>query len=626
MVKLTIIIPCYNSEPYISELLGILDKQINSSVEVIVVDDGSKIPFKSNYEWVRLVRQKNGGASAARNKGLDLAKGEYIAFIDADDRVSEDYIKIIFEKLKENPDYIYMSWESFGGWNQRIILNSINDEFPPYNLCVWNRIYKRELIGNVRFNIKKLIAEDAEFIRKVKIQGKKREFISSPIYKYRSNTPNSLTKRFSKGELNTHRVVYYFERVEANKRYLIDEFKKADEDGEVILLTRHNEIPELAKYAMIMEPCRVKATEARGEHTNLIEIIDKPIKTQVVIWTHETFEIGGIETYIYQFCKIMSQYKNIMVLYDRMDYRQIERITPYAECKKNDGKPIECDVLIVNRIIDEMPGNVIAKKTVQMVHGVKHSNYHVPQDKDIIVSVSDAVKESFEEETKDSVVIKNMLEIEQPKEKPILIVSTTRIDCADKGLNRMIKLAELMKEQGVKYIWLLFTNAELPRNAPKEMIRMDATLDIEPWISKADYICQLSDHEAFCYSIAESLCLNTPIIATPLDVLKEFGFKEGKHGYTVPFDITEYNTRKFLKVPQFEYSFSNDESIKGWLELLGKAKPKKKYEPPKNVWIIAQMDYFDNALNRNINAGERYLVSEARAEVITNANFAIYDN
>lgn len=198
MKILSIIIPFYNTEPYINELLQVLDKQMTDDVEVIVVDDGSKIPFETNYKWATVIRQDNGGASAARNTGLDNATGEYICFIDSDDLVVDDYISTILDKIKsEHFDYCYMSWKTFGGWKCDIKLKSVDDKFPPFNLCVWNRIYKRDMIGDIRFNTKKAIAEDAEFIRDINEDGHKKSFISNYMYYYRSDTPNSLTKKFA---------------------------------------------------------------------------------------------------------------------------------------------------------------------------------------------------------------------------------------------------------------------------------------------------------------------------------------------------------------------------------------------------------------------------------------------
>ena len=86
MIKLSIIIPYYNCKKYTDTLLSCLDKQITDEVEVILVDDGSKEPYTTDYNWIKIIRQQNGGASVARNTGLDNVSGEYIAFVDADCR------------------------------------------------------------------------------------------------------------------------------------------------------------------------------------------------------------------------------------------------------------------------------------------------------------------------------------------------------------------------------------------------------------------------------------------------------------------------------------------------------------------------------------------------------------
>lgn len=622
MKKLSIIIPAYNAEPYIDELLKALAPQINPEVEVIVIDDGSRMPYIPSYDWVKVHRQNNGGVSSARNRGLDEAQGEYIAFIDADDLVTSEYVEKIFQKIEDKPDYIYLSWEAFGRWKVKIQLKSLQDEFPPYNLCVWNRVYRRELIGKTRFNTRKKIAEDAQFIRDVELNGKKKAFIPEIVYRYRSDTPDSLTKRFANGQLDTNRIAYYFKHVTADMTHLIKEFKQADKSGEVILLTEQNDIPELKEYAMIMKPCKIKATEKRGEHTTLIDIIEKPIKTQVVIWTRETFNIGGIETFIYSFCRRMCKYYDIIVLYERMDPAQIDRLIPFVEVRKNDPRvKIECDTMIVNRIIDRLPENVTAGQTLQMVHGVRIPGYSVPTGRDNYISVSQAVKDSWELE---GVVIPNLTYIEKPKKKMLRLVSMTRLDFPDKGGHRMIKLAKLMQAQGVDFTWLCFSNRTLPEDAPEGMISVPPTINNLKFIKDADYLVQLSDAEAFCYSLVEALELNTAVITTPIGVLPELGIEDAKNGYIVPFDIPDdFDTTKFETIPTFKYSYRNTDVVKKWRAVLGDTVPTKSYKPDLNrVGIKIIREYFDTELNRRVKKGEYLKVSAERAEKIIGAKIA----
>lgn len=94
MKKLSIIIPYYNTKEYTDKLLDILDKQITNEIEILLIDDGSDIPYSTDYEWVNLFYKDNGGVSSARNLGLDKASGEYIGFIDSDDEVWNGYLHI----------------------------------------------------------------------------------------------------------------------------------------------------------------------------------------------------------------------------------------------------------------------------------------------------------------------------------------------------------------------------------------------------------------------------------------------------------------------------------------------------------------------------------------------------
>ena len=621
---LSIIIPAYNPGEYIYELLNKLKPQLNDDIEVIVVDDGSKEPIKAP-RFVKCIRQENQGVSAARNRGLDEATGEYIAFIDADDLVTEDYIKSIMQKIEEGCDYIYLSWKTTGkGWQATVLLKSIDDVFPPDNLCVWNRVYRHKMIGKKRFNTKKLIAEDAEFIRIVETKGYKKGFIEKPIYLYRSDTPNSLSKRFAGGELNTKRIVYYFKNVSKDMKYLLRDFKIDDQEAEVILMTHDNQIPELKKYAMVIAPRRIRATEKKGESCELIEIIEPPIKTQVVLWTHYSNAIGGIETFTYYFAKTMAKYYDLIILYDKMDPKQIERVSKYAECRKNNPKiSIECDTIIVNRIVDQIPQNIHYKQSIQMVHGAKINYANVPQDRSKTVCVSEYVKETWEKSTKDATVIHNVLAMDKSSTRPLLMVTASRLDAKDKGLTRMIKLGKIMDEQNVPYIWICFSNAPKISNAPKGMIFMPPTLDIIPWVEKADYLVQLSDEEAFCYSLVEALEVKTAVITTPLPVLGEIGVKDKKNGYVIPFEIPDdFKTKKFLEIPKVEYEFDNQEIIEKWRNILGNTKPTHKYVPPKKISIECIHDYYDTQLMRNVRKGERIEVSKERAEIIRKAGYA----
>lgn len=627
-MKLSIIIPAYNAEPYIDQLMQTLKLQITDEVEVIVIDDGSKIPYLPPYEWIRLERfEDNRGVSAARNHGIDLAQGDYIAFIDADDLVADNYIQLILDKIDaEHFDYCYLSWKTIGhDWNYTVQLKSIEDKFPPFNLCVWNRIYKRSFIKNIRFNVLKRCAEDAEFIRKLHEDKGKKAFIPDIIYYYRSDTPNSITERFGRGQIDGRRIVYFYPKVTKDMKWLISEAKELDKTSEVMIMTNENELPELQQYAMVLKPQNIRATELRGEYTDLVHIIEMPIKTQVILYTHWTDIIGGIETFIYYFCIKMKKHYDILVLYDTMHPDQIARLEPHVMVMKNDPKvAIQCDTLIMNRVLDKIPENVTYKKSIQILNGAKVKGYPMPTDRDMTVCVSEYVQNCWKEDAPDSTVIRNLVDVEVPKDEPLLLVSATRIDTPDKGENRMITLAKLLKKQGISYIWLCFTNRSLPTDAPAEMIRMDPTLDIIKYIKKADYLVQLSSSEGFCYSIVEALSVGTPVIVTPLDVLDEIGVVDGENARVLPYDLSSHISLRHLRdVPQFKYKYNNNPLIQRWKAILGNTKPTNTYRPPEKITIRIIKEYHSTQIGRLVKVGEILNVTKQRASVIINAGYAV---
>ena len=117
-----------------------------------------------------------------------------IVFVDSDDLVSLDYIEKILNKIKtSNFDYCFYSWESSNG--KRII----KDTPETWNTCVWNCIYKKELIGNTRFNPNINVGEDEVFNKEVR-KGVK-ENIEDVLYFYNWGRPESLTTKYLGGKI-----------------------------------------------------------------------------------------------------------------------------------------------------------------------------------------------------------------------------------------------------------------------------------------------------------------------------------------------------------------------------------------------------------------------------------------
>ena len=182
-MRLSIITGYYNCLEYFKSLANILIPQLNKNVEWIVVDDGTgdDLSFLDS-ECVKILYLpvNSGCAGIPRNKGLDVAQGEYITFVDADDLVSVDFVEKILKKIDDGFDYCLMSWKS------DTFNIDVRNGRPDWNCSVWGVVYNRDLIGDTRFSDLR-IGEDYGFNRDVLKEDSFVRIIPEYLYYYRNN-------------------------------------------------------------------------------------------------------------------------------------------------------------------------------------------------------------------------------------------------------------------------------------------------------------------------------------------------------------------------------------------------------------------------------------------------------
>ena len=121
MELVSMIIPVYGVEVYLGECLETVLNQTYKNLEIILIDDESpdRCPeicdqYAQKDERIKVIHQKNGGAANARNHGLDMATGEYICFIDSDDKIENNYVEKLLGAIKENKAEVVVC--SFKQW------------------------------------------------------------------------------------------------------------------------------------------------------------------------------------------------------------------------------------------------------------------------------------------------------------------------------------------------------------------------------------------------------------------------------------------------------------------------------------------------------------------------------
>jgi glycosyltransferase involved in cell wall biosynthesis len=167
-VNISVIIPIYNSEKYLSDCLESIINQTFKDIEIICINDGSndkseKIikEYAQKDKRIILFNQKNKGAGPARDKGVELSKGEYLSFIDSDDMFHYKTLEIAYNNLKKyNSDVVWFQYFQFGNIksikiNENIDSYKINNFSMSMCWCcvVWNRVWKSSIIkkNNISF-------------------------------------------------------------------------------------------------------------------------------------------------------------------------------------------------------------------------------------------------------------------------------------------------------------------------------------------------------------------------------------------------------------------------------------------------------------------------------------------
>lgn len=180
-LKLSIIIPVYQVEQTLRRCIDSVLSQSFTDWEMILVDDGSPDgcpdicdEYTKNYDKIKVIHKENGGLSDARNAGIDMAKGEYITFIDSDDYLGEETLAKVMNVIDEHPEYDMLEYPVFVHFSlmkkehQLVFDNSEYRDMRSYWLdakaythtYAWNKIYRRGLFDTVHFPIGKLF-EDA---------------------------------------------------------------------------------------------------------------------------------------------------------------------------------------------------------------------------------------------------------------------------------------------------------------------------------------------------------------------------------------------------------------------------------------------------------------------------------
>lgn len=256
---ISIIIPVYKVEKYLEKCIQSVINQTYENLQIILVDDGSpdncgKIcdEYAKKDHRIEVIHKSNGGLSDARNKGLEIAKGEYIGFVDSDDYIESDMYEVLYNLLKQyNVDVSICNFYTVS--QGKIAIKNADNGIKEYNRIeilkeilldnniqsyAWNKLYKKELFNEIKYPVGKKYEDIGttfyllEKCNKVVVTGK-------PEYYY-INRQGSIVNNVTEStitdyiELIMQRYDYIEENIKElssyNKNYLKRILKTAEQD------------------------------------------------------------------------------------------------------------------------------------------------------------------------------------------------------------------------------------------------------------------------------------------------------------------------------------------------------------------------------------------------------------
>ncbi|WP_214830354.1 glycosyltransferase [Exiguobacterium sp. s56] len=247
---ISVIVPVYNVEKYLRKCVESIVNQTYTNLEIILVNDGSSDSSALICDMVaeedsriKVIHQKNGGLSAARNAGLNISNGKYVSFIDSDDYLEAVFYEMLFRLMRKyNSDIVQCNFKRVYESDTKdinalqrshdapvFVLNSREALYNLFNenyvqtVISCNKLYKKELFNNIRFPIGKL-HEDEFTTYKLLYASKKTVVTTEELYCYLQRSGSITQSDFSHKRLDA--IEAYSEQISFYEEKELQEMKK----------------------------------------------------------------------------------------------------------------------------------------------------------------------------------------------------------------------------------------------------------------------------------------------------------------------------------------------------------------------------------------------------------------
>ena len=229
---ISVIVPVHNGQDYLEGCIESIEKQTYQKLELVIVNDGSTdgtaaccLKLQKKYDNIRVLTLDDEGVSAARNAGMKTAQGEYLTFVDADDRLRPQTLEILYDCLTDTDSDIsgchFFIWKNEQEWkagaeqdqtgDSGVIKGKtpggraqvytpqdyVKDEILQGNSRCWSKLYRKEAVGTVRFREGLTIGEDMLFLIDVLPHVRRIAETEFQGYGYFQNPAGTINRRFS---------------------------------------------------------------------------------------------------------------------------------------------------------------------------------------------------------------------------------------------------------------------------------------------------------------------------------------------------------------------------------------------------------------------------------------------
>lgn len=269
-MDVSVIIPVYNTEKYLSACVNSVLQQDNVSLEIILVDDGSTDSsaimcdtFAKEHDNITTIHIQNSGPATAKNEGLKYAQGNYIALTDSDDKMEPLMLhKMVTAGYEHNADIICCNYKQIDENGHISHLNSTNKQYvltheeglihffsknKIYSQC-WTKIYKRQMLLEFRIDNDPGMRTDEDFIFNIRafVNAQTTVIVDEPLYEY-THREGSLAHAYFKKNISQY-IDNRIKRVNVTQEAVKDESDTIKEWSTVHIIMYYNEL--LGKVAM----------------------------------------------------------------------------------------------------------------------------------------------------------------------------------------------------------------------------------------------------------------------------------------------------------------------------------------------------------------------------------------